>query len=118
MPDADYFYNFQNSLKNKKEEYSFAVRLDGKMIGELVLHNFDFYGGVEMGFRFFKDCQGKGYAIESASALRDYVFENLKPTTFKSRCDKRNIPSKNLIEKLGLKLSNSSETHYFFEIKL
>lgn len=117
-PTPEYFYLFQKKMKDSNEEYSFAVRKDGEMIGELVLHNFDFYGGVEMGFRFFAECQGKGYALESASALRDYVIEKLKPTVFKSRCDKRNEPSRKLIERLGLKLSHQSDTHYFFEIKL
>lgn len=117
-PTPEYFYSFQQSLKEKKEEYSFAVRKDGKMIGELVLHNFDFFGGLEMGFRFFKEYQGKGYAFESASALRDYVIDKLKPKVLKSRCDKRNFPSRKLIERLGLKLSHESDTHYFFEIKL
>ena len=43
------------------------------------------FGGVEMGFRFFKDSQGKGYAIESASVLKGYVKEVLKAKTLKSR---------------------------------
>ncbi len=114
-PTPDYFYNFQNILKDKKEEFSFAVRENGKMIGELVLHNFDENFGVEMGFRFFKNCQGKGYAIESALALKEFVKNVLKARTLKSRCFKENIPSKNLITRLGLTLSSESETHYFFQ---
>ena len=117
-PTPDYFYNFQNELKEKKEEFSFAVREKGKMIGELVLHNFDENFGVEMGFRFFKECQGKGYAIESATALKEFVKKVLKAKTLKSRCFKENIPSKNLITRLGLTLSSESETHYFFREEL
>ena len=115
-PSADYFYNFQKSLKNKKEEFSFAVRLNEEMIGELVLHNFDFFGGVEMGFRFFKDFQKKGYAIESASALKDYALEVLGAKKLKSRCFKENLPSKKIIERLGLKIKKETDTHFFFEL--
>ena len=61
VPTPDYFYNFQQSLKDKKEEYSLAVRLNGKMIGEIVLWNFGLDGSIETGFRFFKEYQGKGY---------------------------------------------------------
>ena len=118
LPTPDYFFNFQNILKEKKEEFSFAVRENGKMIGELVLHNFDENFGVEMGFRFLKKCQGKGYATESATALKDYVKNVLKAKILKSRCFKENIPSKNLITRLGLTLSNESETHYFFREEL
>ncbi len=115
-PTPEYFYFFQNALKEKKEEFSFAVKENGKLVGELVLHNFDFVGGVEMGFRFFKDCQGKGFAIESATALKEYAFEILGAKTLKSRCFKENIPSARLIGRLGLKKYKESETHFFFKL--
>jgi RimJ/RimL family protein N-acetyltransferase len=86
------------------------------MIGELVLHNFDQDFGVEMGFRFFKEHQGKGYAIESASALKEYVFNVLGAKKLKSRCFKQNVHSRKLIERLGLKKCGESQTHYFFEL--
>ena len=114
-PTADYFYNFQNSLKDKKEEYSLAVRLDGVMIGELVLHNFDYFGGVEIGFRFFREHHGKGYATESAARVIEYAVNTLGAKTVKSRCYKQNAPSRKLIERLGLKLYAENETHYFFK---
>lgn len=113
-PTPDWFYNFQKSLKDKKEEYSLAVRVDGKMVGELVLHNFDFYGGIEMGFRFFRECHGKGYATESALALKEFVRKVVCAKRIKSRCFKENIPSKNLITRLGLKPCREDKTHYYF----
>ena len=116
-PDAEYFYEFQNLLKERKEEFSFAVKLNGKLIGELVLHNFDFIGGVEMGFRFFAEYQGKGYALESASALKDYVFNHLQAKTCKSRCYKENFSSAKLIRRLGLEKTSEDQTHYYFELK-
>lgn len=118
LPTPEYFYNFQNKLKDKKEEYSFAVKRDGAMVGELVLHNFDYFGGVEMGFRFFADSQGKGYATESALALKDYAKEVLGAKKLKSRCFKQNIPSANLIKRLGLKKIKEDTTHYYFETDL
>lgn len=116
QPTSDYFFNFQKSLKEKKEEYSLAVKLDGKMIGELVLHNFDFCGGVEIGFRFFKEYQGKGYAFESASALKEYAFTTLNATAVKSRCFKQNAASKKLISRLGLKQVDEDEERYYFKL--
>jgi len=115
-PTADWFFNFQKSLKEKKEEYSLAVYENDNLVGELVLHNFDFVGGIEMGFRFFKDCQGKGYATESASKLKEYVFNYLKAEKLKSRCFKENIPSAKLQERLGLKKTHEDQTHYYFAI--
>ena len=103
--------------EEKKEEYSLAVKKDGKMIGELVLHNFDADGGVEMGFRFFKEFQGGGYATESASVLKQYVFEVVGATKLKSRCYKQNLPSKRLIERLGLNRCREDDTHFYFGLK-
>lgn len=117
-PTAEWFFNFQNKLKENKEEFSFAVKLNDKMIGELVLHNFGFDKSLEMGFRFFRESQGKGYAFESAKALTEFIINKLNPSEIKSRCFKQNLPSKNLITKLGLKTVCESETHYFFSKKL
>ena len=130
-PSPDYFFSFQNALKAKKEEYSLLVRLSGAVvdnsgcelkenstvIGELVLHNFDYFGGVEIGFRFFNHFQKRGYATISAKALIDYAFNNLGATTVKTRCFKQNIPSFNLINRLGFSLAYENDTHYFFEQK-
>ena len=117
-PTPEYFYSFQNKLKELKEEYSFAVRLNGNMIGELVLHNFDFYGGVEMGFRFFKDYHGKGYALESALALKNFVKTVMCAKTLKSRCYKENLASAKLINRLGLEKCGEDSTHYYFSTGL
>ena len=112
----EYFYKFQQSLKDVKEEYALAVKIGDQMIGELVLHNFDYFGGVEMGFRFFREHQGKGYAKESANALKEYAFNILGAKKVKSRCYKENLPSKKLIERLGLKKSGEDSTHYYFAV--
>ncbi len=114
-PSPKYFYAFQEKMKKTKEEFSFAVRLDGEMIGELVFHNFDYNRGLEIGYRFLKEHQKKGYAFESASALINYAKNHLKAKTVYTRCDKRNIPSHNLITKLGFKIYKESDTHYFFK---
>ena len=114
-PTPDYFYSFQKKLKEIKEEYLFIVRLNDIMIGELVLHNFGEDDSVEMGFRFFKEYQGKGYAKESALALKDFVKNTLGAKKIKSRCFKENLPSKRLILSLGLEQTSEDLTHYYFE---
>ena len=116
-PTAEYFLSFQKHLKEIREEYSLAVKKDGVMIGELVLYNFEGEKSLEMGFRFFKDFQGKGYAYESAFALKEYAFNTLGASRVRSRCFKQNLPSRKLIERLNLKLSGQNDTHYFFDEK-
>jgi RimJ/RimL family protein N-acetyltransferase len=113
-PTPEYFFEFQAQLKAKKEEYALAVKENGRLIGELVLHHFDYFGGVEIGFRFFKEYQGKGYATESANAVIEYVQSTLKAKIIKSRCFKENVKSRALIERLGLKKVDEDLTHYYF----
>ncbi len=112
----DYFLKFVEKMKRKKEEYSFAVTESGKLAGELVLHSFDYFGGVEMGFRFLKEYQKKGYAIRSATALKEFVKTTLNAKTLKSRCFKENVASFNLITRLGLEKTSEDLTHYYFSV--
>ena len=115
-PDGDYFYNFMQTLKNRKEEYSIAVKKDGEMIGEIVFYNFGYSGETEIGFRFFTEYQGKGFAYESVKAAIEYAFQaGFKK--IKSRHFKENARSEKLILKLGFSFTEESETHKFYELK-
>ena len=114
-PNENYFYDFYKKMRDSGEECAFAVRLEDKLIGELVLYNFDFFGGLEIGFRFFKQFQGKGYAQESALALLEYAKQVLGAKKLKTRCFKQNTPSFNLITRLGFSKVTEDKTHYYFE---
>ena len=116
-PTPDFFYDLQNKLKERENEYAFAVRLNGEMIGELVLYNPTEDGTVEIGFRFFSMYHGKGYASESATALIEYAKNTLGATQVKGRCFKQNAQSKALFIRLGFKQAYQTETHYHFELK-
>ena len=115
-PTADYFYSFMKGLEQNKEEFSFAVRLNGQMIGEVVLHNFDYQGGVEIGFRFFSEFQGNGYALESTTAVKEFVFNTLNAKTLKCKCFKQNDKSLKLIQRLGLNKTSENEKYFYFEL--
>lgn len=114
-PDKEYFYAFMQELKRKREEYSLAVREKGKMIGEVVLHNFDYYGNLEIGFRIARDMQQKGYAFESVSRVISYLFEQVKPKSIKAKCFKQNLSSYNLLVKLGFRKQSQDEIYHYFE---
>ena len=124
VANEEYFYNFQQQLKDKKEEFSFAVcikgengYLCGQMIGEIVLHNFDFFGGIEQGFRFLPEYQHKGYALESVVAMKEFLYNNIGAKVVKTRCMKQNIPSYNLIKRSGGEIVKETDSHYYFHLK-
>lgn len=116
IPNADYFYVFMNNLKEKKEEYSFAVKKDDCLIGEIVLYNFTIYGEVEIGFRFFNEFQHKGYAFITVNAIIE-LLKTMGVKTIKARAFKENLPSIKLLNKLRFQAVNDNKTHNFYELK-
>lgn len=116
VPNGDYFIGFMRELKSKRQEYSLAVRFGDKMIGEIVFYNFGYSKNAEIGFRFFAEYQGKGYAFESVKAAIDYAFNRgLEKIT--CRHFKENVRSEKLILKLGFNFTRENDTHRFYELK-
>ncbi|MCQ2387304.1 MAG: GNAT family N-acetyltransferase [Clostridia bacterium] len=115
-PTPQYFYDFVNKLKEKKEEYPLAIKLNGKLIGEITFWNYDYYGSVEIGIRLLKEYQGKGLAQKSFTLAIKYLLEKVKAKKVCSRVFKQNESSIKLMKKTGFNLVSESNTHYFFEI--
>ena len=115
-PTADYFYSFNRELREKKEELSLIIKKDKEFVGEIVLHEFDFYGNVRIGFRLKKDKQKKGYAFESATALIEYAFNKMGAVKVLGKCFKENTPSKALFLKLGFTEYKEDEEYFYFEL--
>ena len=115
-PTADYFYSFNKELRDKKEELSLIIKENKEFIGEIVLHEFDFYGNVRIGFRLKKDKQKKGYAFESATALIDYAFNKMGVKKVLGKCFKENAPSKALFTKLGFTNYLEDKEYFYFEL--
>jgi RimJ/RimL family protein N-acetyltransferase len=115
-PTPDYFLDFCNVLKIAQEEYSYAIRLNGKMIGEFVLHNFK-ENSFEIGFRVLVDYQGKGYVKDAVTSFIEFMKKNIKPDFIKAKCFKQNISSNNLLSKCGFKNYISDDTYNYFIIK-
>ena len=114
-PSPDFFFDLQNELKKTENEFAFAVRLQEKMIGELVLYNPTPDYKVEIGFRFFKEFHGKGYAVESARALIEHAQREWGAKSLKGRCFKQNEQSKALFLRLGFTQIAQDTTHYYFK---
>lgn len=58
---------------------------------------------VDIGYRFFRHCWGKGYATESSRAFLQYGFEKLGLERIVARSMEENTASIRVIEKLGLR---------------
>lgn len=114
-PTEEKFADRVKALREKKEEYSFVVKCGETPVGEIVLWDFDYCRSLQVGFRFFTERQGKGYAYESVSKVLEYVFDNLKAVSVRAYCYKENTRSEKLLYKLGFNLCSTDEKYEFFE---
>lgn len=79
--------------------------IDRKVIGFVCL-NGDPEKMLDLGFCFNASHQGKGYAIEAASAVIDYAFNTLQVKRLESGTANLNEPARRLLEKLNFSKMN------------
>ncbi|MBR2614696.1 MAG: GNAT family N-acetyltransferase [Clostridia bacterium] len=114
-PTPDYFINFAYALKKDKQEYSYAICLKDKMIGEGLFWNFGFDRSVELGIRLFNEYQGFGYAVETYTSLKETAFNVLGAKTVYAKCMKQNLPSKKMILKSGFTNYKEDDIYFYFK---
>ena len=99
-----YTYNdCEGYLKeSNNNELALNIFLDNQLIGGvgLHLHNDNYY---ELGYWLGKDYWGKGYATESSKYLLEYALGKLDSPKIKSGYFIDNLPSGNVLKKLGFK---------------
>ncbi|SFA47000.1 ribosomal-protein-alanine N-acetyltransferase [Pedobacter suwonensis] len=71
-----------------------------KLITETTNNHINYY---DLGYRFSKRFWGKGYATETAMAVIDYGFNELKLNEIIGIADINNLGSIHVLEKVGLK---------------
>ena len=104
MVPYPYTYNDCESYlkESNNNELALNIFLDNQLIGGvgLHLHNDNYY---ELGYWLGKDYWGKGYATESSKYLLEYALGKLDSPKIKSGYFIDNIPSGNVLKKLGFK---------------
>lgn len=72
-------------------------------MGSCGLYDRDGVEGLDIGFAFLPDYEGKGYAYESARMVMDLAINELNTNKISGITDKENFSSQKLLKKLGLK---------------
>ena len=78
-----------------------ALKDSDEMVGEIVVMPNE--GTISLGYTFSYKHHRQGYAFESLSALIDMLHNRYPEWDFISFTEKENIPSMNLLKKLGYK---------------
>ena len=93
---------------------NFAVRLDGKMIGEAVLYNFDYRGGAELGCRIDRAYDGFGYGTEAFAAVADWGLYQVHLSRVFAKCFRENQASYQMLSSC-MRRKGEDETYFYFE---
>ena len=93
---------------------NFAVRLDGRLIGEAVLYNFDYRGSAELGCRVSADYAGHGYGTEAFAAVAEWGLYKVHLSRVVAKCFKENSASYKMLSSCMRRVAED-ETFFYFE---
>ncbi|WP_341873563.1 GNAT family protein [Roseibium denhamense] len=97
-------------------EFAICRADGGGLIGDISLRITNVEAGqAEIGFSLHPGRQGKGYALEAASAFLEFGFGALKLHRIFGRCDARNAGSWKLMERLGMRREAHFREHALFK---
>ncbi|MFC5045007.1 GNAT family N-acetyltransferase [Aquimarina hainanensis] len=100
--------------------YTVIRKSDGAKIGCCGLYDREGVEGIDIGFSLLPEYEGKGYAYESVSKLKEIAENRFALTKIRAITKKDNVGSQKLLKKIGLEqigvltLPNETEELYLF----
>lgn len=102
--------------------YTVIRKSDQTILGVCGLYDREGLEGIDIGFAFLPEHEGKGYAFEAAKEVKRVGIEEFGITQIRAITAKENMASQKLLEKLGLKfiklvqLPNDPEELMLYEL--
>ena len=87
---------------------------EGKLVGEVVLHNFGYQAEAEIGMRILREWQGKGFAREALISFMDYGFIKLNLEKIEAKCFRENTASAYTLRAAGMRPCGEDEKYFYF----
>ena len=82
--------------------YTILRKTDGAKMGVCGLHDREGLEGVDIGYAFLQEYEGKGYATEAAQRIKQAAFEDFLITVLYAITTHKNVASQRVLEKLGM----------------
>lgn len=82
--------------------YTVIRKVDGVKLGCCGIYDREGLDGVDIGFSFLPEFEGKGYAYESAACVKEAAFSVFNLKKIGAITLEENMASRKLLEKLGL----------------
>ena len=98
----------------RKLAVNFAIRLEGKFIGEAVLYRFDYRGGAELGCRILPEFAGNGYGAEAFRRAAEWSLYELGLYRLVAKCYKENQASYKMLSAC-MRKKGEDDTFFYFE---
>ena len=108
-----YFLDVVREDFTKKRAINFAIRLDGKCIGEVLLYRFDGKGGAEEGCRIAPEYGGQGYGVEAFRAVAEWGLYQRHLGHVVTKCFKENDASYKMLSSCMRKKGEDEKFFYF-----
>ena len=108
-----YFLDVVREDFAKKRAINFAIRLDGKCIGEVLLYRFDGKGGAEEGCRIAPEYGGQGYGVEAFRAVAEWGLYQRHLGHIVAKCFKENTASYKMLSSCMRKNGEDERFFYF-----
>lgn len=115
-PSRDFFYKDQKRDFSRRMAMNFAIRKDGRFLGEVILYNFDFNGGAEIGVRILPEADGQGLGRYAFSLAANYAIYTLELTQIDGKCLKENVASEKMLSTVMRKIGEDDKYYYYRKI--
>ena len=89
--------------------YTVIRKEDNRKIGTCGLYDREGLDGIDIGFAFLPEYEGKGFAFEASNRIKDAAFDEFKIKSISAITAKDNVSSQRLLEKLGLKFAGTTK---------
>lgn len=113
----DYFFKVARHDFKNKLAVNFAIRLDGRFIGEAVLYSFDYKGAAELGCRILPEFCGHGYGAEAFRRVAEWSLYELGLYRLVAKCYHENAASLKMLTAC-MRAAGQDETFCYFEKKV
>ena len=110
----DYFLETARRDFQSRLAVNFALRLDGRFIGEAVLYRFDCRGSAELGCRILPEFAGNGYGAEAFRRAAEWSLYQLGLYRLRAKCFHENEASRRMLAAC-MRPDGEDETFLYFE---
>ena len=115
--NSNFFYNMVQDDFNDKTWFSFAIKKEGKLIGEITLGELNNNNECVIGYRIKKSEQRHGFMYESLRVILEYLYREVGLSGIIAKACHENAPSISLLKKLGFVETSNDQVYKYFKLR-